>query len=228
MNRRQANPTDRSRSTMPHAPRALPTALLLALLTAALLAATLAMPASGQAATSTCPATFRVLHNDQIGKLELPKGNYRVTLLDDQLLTCSRASKLFAQFLQDYDGRLGGGWRVNASTATFSKPSGAGFSVKRVSQSSGSGGGTHPTGNATKCPTFRVLHNDRIGSVRFPQGTYQMTALGGLTCAKASSLFAEFLQKFEGDLPGRWRLEARTATFLRGSSGKGLQVNLWR
>lgn len=213
---------------MPHAPRALPTALLLALLTAALLAAALAMPASGQAATSTCPATFRVLHNDQIGKLELPKGNYRITLVDDQLLTCNRASKLFAQFLQDYDGRLGGGWRVSARTATFSKPSGAGFSVKRVRRSSGSGGGTHPTGNATPCPTFRVLNNDRIGSVRFPKGTYQMTALGGLTCAKSSNLFAQFLQKFEGNLPGRWRLQAGTATFLRGSSGKGFQVNLWR
>jgi hypothetical protein len=211
---------------MPHAPRALPIALLLALLTAALLAATLAIPASGKAATATCPATFRVLHNDQIGKLELPKGDYRITLLDDQLLGCQRASKLFAQFLQDYDGRLGGGWRVSARTATFSKPNGAGFSVKRLPK--GSGGGTHPTGNATQCPTFRVLNNDRIGSVKFPKGTYQMTALGGLTCAKASTLFADFLRRFEGNLPGRWRLQASTATFLRGNSGKGFQVNLWR
>jgi hypothetical protein len=213
---------------MPHAPRALPISLLLALLTAALLAAALAIPASGQAATATCPATFRVLHNDQVGKLQLPKGNYRITLVDDQLLTCNRASKLFAQFLQDYDGRLGGGWRVNARTATFSKPNGAGFSVKRVRRSTGSGGGTHPTGNVTPCPTFQVLHNDRIGSVSFPKGTYQMTALGGLTCAKASSLFADFLQRFEGNLPGRWRIQARTGTFLRGNSGKGFQVNLWR
>jgi hypothetical protein len=213
---------------MPHTHRTLPAALLLALLISALAAAALAVPAPSKAATATCPATFRVLHDDRIGKLELPKGNYRVTLLDDELLTCKRASKLFAKFLQDFDGRLGGGWKVRANKASFTKRNGAGFRVKRVSQGSGgAGGGTHPSGEATKCPTFRVLHNDRIGEVKFPKGTYQVTALGGFTCAKASTRFAEFLQKFEGDLPGRWKLKGSTGTFLRGKSGKGFQVNLW-
>ena len=73
-----------------------------------------------------------------------------------------------------------------------------------------------------------MLNDDRIGSVRFPKGTYQMTALGTLTCAKASSMFADFLQQFAGDLPGAWRLDGSTGTFLRGASGKGFQVNLWR
>lgn len=213
---------------MPHTHRTLPAALLLALLTAALAAAALAVPAPSKAATATCPATFRVLHDDRIGKLELPKGNYRVTLLDDELLTCKRASKLFAKFLQDFDGKLGGGWKVRVGTATFSKPDGAGFSVKRVRRGSGGGGATHPSGEATSCPTFQVLHNDRIGEVKFPKGTYQMTALGGFACAKASTKFAAFLQKFEGDLPGRWKLKGKTGTFLRGKSRKGFQVNLWR
>ena len=212
---------------MPHA-RTLRTALLFAVPALAMLATLVAIPAPGQAATSKCPATFRVLHNDQSGKLKLPKGNYRITLLDDQLLTCQKASKLFTQLLQDYDGRMGGGWTVKARTATFSKPNGAGFSVKKVARRTGTGGGSHPSGNATQCPTFRVLHNDRIGSVNFPKGTYQMTALGGLTCAKSSMLFRDFLQQFQGDLPGRWRLEGRTGTFRRGNSGKGFQVNLWR
>jgi hypothetical protein len=213
---------------MPHTRRTLRTALLFALPALAMLASLVAIPAPSEAATSKCPATFRVLHNDQIGKLKLPKGNYRITLLDDQLLTCQKASKLFAQFLQDYDGRLGGGWSVRARTATFSKRNGAGFSVKKADRRMGTGGGSHPSGNAAQCPTFRVLHNDRIGSVNLPKGTYQMTALGGLSCAKASSLFRDFLQQFEGNLPGRWRLQGRTATFLRGNSGKGFQVNLWR
>jgi len=213
---------------MPAAQRAAPTAVLLALLIAALPATPLASPARSEAATSKCPATFRVLHDDQIGKLALRKGNYRIKLLDDELLSCKRASKLFAKFLQDFDGKLGGGWRVQARTATFSKGSGAGFSVKRVGQRSGNGGGRHPSGDATTCPTFRVLNDDRIGSVRFPKGTYQMTALGTLTCAKASSMFADFLQRFAGDLPGAWRLDGSTGTFLRGASGKGFQVNLWR
>ena len=212
---------------MPH-PRTFRTALLFALAALAMLATLVAIPAPAQAATAKCPATFRVLHNDQIGKLKLPKGNYRITLLDDQLLTCQQASKLFTQFLQDFDGRLGGGWTVNARTATFSRPNGAGFTVKRVARPTGTGGGSHPSGNATQCPTFRVLHNDRIGSVNFPKGTYRMTALGGLTCAKSSMLFRDFLQQTQGDLPGRWRLQGRTGTFLRGNSGKGFQVNLWR
>ena len=63
----------------------------------------------GEAATSKCPATFRVLHNDRIGKLKLlRKGNYRITLVDDRAAhAAQRASKLFARFLQDFDGELG-------------------------------------------------------------------------------------------------------------------------
>jgi hypothetical protein len=205
------------------------TALLLVLTVVAMLAAMLAMPAPGEAARVKCPGTFRVLHNDQIGKLDVPKGNYRIKVLDDQLLTCKRASKRFAEFLQDFDGDLGGGWRVRARKATFEKRNGAAFSIKRVrggGGGGGGGGGSHPSGNAERCPTFQVLHNDRIGSVQFPKGTYQMTALGGLTCAKGSSLFRDFLQEFEGNLPGRWRLNGKTGTFLRGNSGKGFQVNL--
>jgi hypothetical protein len=220
---------------MPHAPtrRPLPTALLLALPVVAMLAFMLAMPAPSEAARLKCPGTFRVLHNDQIGKLEVPKGNYRIKVLDDQLLTCKRASKRFAEFLQDFDGDLGGGWRVRARNATFEKRNGAAFSIKRVrggggGGGSGGGGGTHPSGNAELCPTFQVLHNDRIGSVKFPKGTYQMTALGGLACTKASSLFRDFLQQFEGNLPGHWRLNGKTGSFLRGNSGKGFQVNFLR
>ena len=67
-----------------------------------------------------------------------------------------------------------------------------------------------------------------IDGQRFRQGTYQMTALGGLACSKSSSLLQGFLAKNQNDLPGRWRLDARTGTFLRDGSGKGFQVNLWR
>jgi hypothetical protein len=189
-----------------------------------------AAAAEAAAAPLRCPATFQVLHNDRIGRLKLPAGPYRIRILDDQALACRRASKLFAKFLQDFDGNLPGRWRLQVRTATFTKRgTDQGFRVKKVgSQSGGGGGGRHPSGRHEECPTFRVLHNDRIGTVRFPRGTYQMTALGGFTCQKSSRRFADFLQLPEGNLPGRWRLRGRTGTFMRGQSGKGFQVNFWK
>ena len=204
---------------------------------AALVAALLAVGATGPssaaaeaaAAPLRCPATFHVLHNDRIGRLKVPQGYYRIRVLDDQALGCARASKLFAKFLQDFDGVLPGPWRLQVATATFVKRgTDVGFRVKKVGQSSGGGGGRHPSGRHERCPTFEVLHNDRIGNLRFPRGTYQMTALGGFSCQKASSKFADFLELPDGNLPDRWRLHARTGTFLRGQSGKGFQVNFWR
>ena len=218
-------------------PRALsPTAILLGLLAATLLAIGLLAPPPAHAAVAKCP-TFRVLHNDRIGKVQLPKGTYKVKVLDDQLLGCPQASNLFRQFLQDFDGKLPDGWRAQErqgarrTTVTFTQQGGASFRVRRGKrQAGGGGGGGHqfPSGNAVKCPTFEVLHNDEIAGLRFPKGTYQMTALGGLSCAKASSLFREFLASAQGTLPGRWRLKGASGKFLRGNKGKGFQVNLWR
>ncbi|MQA74918.1 MAG: hypothetical protein GEU88_11355 [Solirubrobacterales bacterium] len=222
-----------SRPSAPRLRDLSPTLAVAGLLTAALLAIALIAPARGHAAPASCP-TFEVLHNDRIGKVKLAKGTYKVKVLDDELLSCPQASKLFAQFLQDFDGKLPDGWRAKskAKGAKFSqRRSGAAFRVKRGGGSSGGGGGgggNQPSGNAVKCPTFQVLHNDEIDGLRFPGGTYQMTALGGLKCSKASDLFAEFLSDDQGSLPGRWRLKAASGTFLRGNGGKGFQVNLWR
>jgi hypothetical protein len=188
-----------------------------------------AAAAEAAAAPMACPATFQVLHNDRIGRLKLPAGPYRIRIVDDRALGCKRASKLFAKFLQDFDGNLPGRWRLRVNRAMFIKRgTNQAFRVKKVGRRSGGGGGKHPSGRHQKCPTFRVLHNDRIGTVRFPRGTYQMTALGGFTCQKSSSKFAAFLQLPEGNLPGRWRLRGRTGTFTRGQSGKGFQANFWK
>jgi hypothetical protein len=207
------------------------------MLALALAVAALAAGGTGQASAATdraaaaplrCPATFHVLHNDRIGRLRLPEGHYRIRLLDDQSLTCERAAKLFARFLQDFDGELPGQWRLRVGEATFVKRgTDVGFSVKKARRS-GSGGGRHPSGRHEKCPTFEVLHNDRIGDVRFPRGTYQMTALGGFSCQKASKRFADFLQLPEGNLPHPWKLRGRTGTFERRRTGKGFQVNFWQ
>ena len=78
-----------------------------------------------------CPATFRVLGNDSIGKLRLRRGPYRVTLLGKRL-SCSSASRLLAAFLDDPDGVLPRPWVLSAQTGTFTRGRGSrtGFRIK--------------------------------------------------------------------------------------------------
>jgi hypothetical protein len=79
-----------------------------------------------------CPATFRVLHDDRIGALRIPRGRYWITRTAAGRPTCAATTRLFARFLQRPDGRLPKPWRLQASTATFLRPSGSGFSIKPV------------------------------------------------------------------------------------------------
>ena len=184
---------------------------------------------AANAATAPCGATFSVLHNDRIGTLKVPAGQYDITLINPSRITCARASHLFSRFLQDFNGVLPTGWVVNNAKGRFVKSGSFGFQVALHSGGGGGGGGgQHPSGNATRCPTFQILNDDQISGQRFRKGTYQMTALGGLACPKASSLLKGFLANNQNDLPGLWRLDPRTGTFLRDGSGKGFQVNLWR
>jgi hypothetical protein len=61
---------------------------------------------------------------------------------------------------------------------------------------------------AAGCPSFRVLHNDRIGPASLPAGDYQVTVAPGLGCKDASQLFARFLEDYDGVLPKPWRVLA--------------------
>ena len=58
------------------------------------------------------------------------------------------------------------------------------------------------------CPSFRVLHDDRIGPAVLPAGNYTITVApsAGLTCPAASKLFTRFLEDFDGVLPTPWRV----------------------
>jgi hypothetical protein len=189
--------------------------------------ALLASPAAAQTTPTACPSTFAVLHDDQIGDLQLAAGNYTVTVLDPSKLSCAHASDLFRQFLEDFDGRLPRPWTLDAATATFTRAAGDGFSVAFTSvPSGGGGGGHHPSG--TSCPGFfQVLHNDVIGALRLPRGEYRITllAVGRFTCARAAARFADFLADFDGRLPGRWVLDPQTGTFSR-SAHVGFRVKL--
>jgi hypothetical protein len=78
---------------------------------------------------------------------------------------------------------------------------------------------TAPASVAT-CPSFRVLHSDRIGAASFPAGSYGVTVEPGLSCQVSSQLFARFLEDYDGVLPKPWRVVAEgsgKASFTRGS-----------
>ena len=201
---------------------------------AALLVA-MAAPSRADAARVRCAGTFRVLHDDHVGRLSLPRGSYRITILASGRPECPQAAALFTRFLEDYDGILPGGWRVGAANSTFLRAPGVGFHVARVGGNGGGGGeeeqeqgggGRHPL-NGNFCPApFRVLHNDRIGALRLPRGNYWIVLLQrrGLSCAQAEALFVRFLESPGNHLPPPWLLEPQTASFLRSAGGVGFRV----
>ncbi|HET7120782.1 MAG TPA: hypothetical protein VFI17_05980 [Solirubrobacterales bacterium] len=61
---------------------------------------------------------------------------------------------------------------------------------------------------AATCPSFRVLHSDRIGAASLPAGNYAVTVDAGLGCAESSKLFARFLEDYDGVLPRPWKVVA--------------------
>jgi hypothetical protein len=180
-------------------------------------------------ADTKCPNTFQVLHNDHIGKLSLRKGTYTITVINQNKLSCQRASNLFTKFLQDFDGKLPNGWKVKVAQSGFVKSPQKGFFVKRTGPSSGGGdsGGQHPARNEKICPgTFEVQHNDHIGRLDLPKGPYKITVIkkNRISCQKASSLFRRFLQDPSGDLPNGWKLKVQSGTFLKKGKGYGFRV----
>ncbi len=79
-----------------------------------------------------------------------------------------------------------------------------------------------PAATVGACPSFRVLHNDRIGPANLPAGNYAITpaVTSGLTCAQASALFTRFLEDYDGVLPVPWKVIAQgtgKASFTRGA-----------
>jgi hypothetical protein len=202
--------------------------VLIAALALAAIAVALFVSSDRAAAASNCPNTFRVLHNDHIGKLSLRKGNYRITVVNKNKLSCQKASNLFTTFLNDFDGNLPNGWKVKPQQSSFFKTGNRqkGFSVRRIG-GGGGGGGRHPARNEMICPgTFQVQHNDHIGRLNLPKGPYKITVIKKrrISCQRASNLFARFLQKPSGDLPGGWRLKAPSGTFLKRHKGFGFRV----
>jgi hypothetical protein len=200
---------------------------------AVLAVAALAAPgaAGAQAVPAACPATFEVLHDDDVGALYLPKGHYTITLLDPAALSCAEASDLLRQFLEDWDGKLPRPWVVEPASERFTRgANGAvGFTLSPAGGGGGGGGGGHyPNGAA--CPgTFTVLHDEHIGDFFVPKGDYRLTLLsvGRITCSQAAAYFARFLADYDGVLPTPWFLDEETASFMRGSRNVGFRIKGW-
>jgi hypothetical protein len=78
-----------------------------------------------------------------------------------------------------------------------------------------------PAAAPKTCPSFRVLHNDRIGPAVFPAGSYAITLEeANLTCKSGGELFARFLEDFDGRLPTPWKVAPKASgksSFTRGA-----------
>lgn len=206
-------------------------ALIAALALAAMAIAVFASAdrADAKSSKTKCPNTFRVLHDDHVGKLSLKAGSYSITVTNENKLSCQRASQLFTKFLDDFDGKLSNGWKVNVKKSGFEKTAQKAFYVKRVggAGSGGGSGGRHPGRGELICPgTFQVQHDDHIGELKLPKGPYTITVIHKkrITCQKASNLFAKFLQRPDGDLPNGWKLKPQSGTFLKKDGSKGFRV----
>lgn len=193
----------------------------------AVLAAVAVTAPSASAAPANCPGTFEVLHNDRIGGMQLPKGPYVVTVLDTATMGCTEASRLFSEFLEDWDGRLPRPWVPTNSTRTFQAGRGSGVGF-RVTPDTNPNPPTPPHPPSRRiCPGyFEVLHDDRIGNFQIPEGDYRITLLSyrGLTCRGAVRRLQRFLQDWDGVLPRPWHLDPGTGSFQRGHRHIGFRI----
>jgi hypothetical protein len=166
-----------------------------------------------------CSKQFVLKQNDRIGALVMSKGNYIIDRLGPLSPNCGSATNLLKQFLTDFDGVLPGGWVVLADDGTFVRGSVSyGFRVEHA-PTNGGGGNTFPT-KTTRCPaTFRVVHNDQIGALKFPAGNYWVSIFKGtgITCPQSTKLFASFLQRTDGKLPSPWVINVPTGSFRKGN-----------
>jgi hypothetical protein len=88
-------------------------------------------------------------------------------------------------------------------------------------------GFTASASGATTCPSFHVLHNDSIGTVKIPAGMYTVTPKG-VTCKNSSILIARFLNDWDGKLPDGWVPSAsgKTIKFTKGTTGETISMKL--
>lgn len=168
-----------------------------------------------RAAAATCPGTFTVLHDDHIGKVAFPAGQYRIAR---NQLSCAAASQLFSRFLSDYDGVLPKPWQLIGNIRRFQAVGTASeFQVTPLA----------PRPASLACPgSYTVLSNDHIGAMSVPAGRWQITLLSsrGLSCSQAALQLTSFLDyDWTGRLPSPWTMNVGSRTF-RTSPTNGFRI----
>jgi hypothetical protein len=156
-----------------------------------LVAAALVLPAAPAAASFDCPGSFLVFQPRPAGPIKLPAGSYEIRVFN---LSCSSASASLDSFIGDE--RLPAPWTADVPSRTFFNGRGS-FSLSFGR----TGGGA--LGDSAQCPTFAVLHHDRIGSVALPKGRYAVKPGGAdpLSCLSAARILVRALDEPPGSMP---------------------------
>lgn len=191
------------------------------------LVAIAALPVAAQAATAGAAGAcgqFRVMHNDSISGVKFPAGPYNMV---NSGMSCAQTTKYFQQFLEA--DRVPSGWTVKLLsgqrrrfTKLHTNPT-VDFQATPASDPT-------PTPSGLTCPgTFRVLHNDQIGAMKLPAGSYTITLAShntpGLNCKVASSDFSYFLDAdWSGNLPRPWKMNVGAKSFYMNTPSDGFSV----
>ncbi len=175
-----------------------------------------ALPVAAQAATADTSGAcgqFRVMHNDHISGVSFPAGPYNMV---NSGMSCSQTTKYFQKFLEA--GKVSKGWQVRNLSGNRKRFTKLG-TKPTVDFQATPGSDPGPTPSNLVCPgTFRVLHNDRIGAMQLPAGSYTIKLAShntpGLNCATASHDFAYFLNNdWAGNLPRPWKMNVSAKSF---------------
>jgi hypothetical protein len=177
-----------------------------------------ALPVAAQAATAGASGAcgqFRVMHNDKISGVSFPAGPYNMV---NSGMSCAQTTKYFQQFLEA--GKVAKGWQVKTLSGNRKRFTKLGTNPTVDFQATAASDPTPtPTPGGLTCPgTFRVLHNDQIGAMKLPAGSYTITLAShntpGLDCASASHDFTYFLNNdWAGNLPRPWKMNVAAKSF---------------
>jgi cell division protease FtsH len=102
--------------------RTLRTLPLLALVLAVALPGAPALAAGGSAA---CTVPFQIGRTQQLGEVSLPKGPYKLTVLDTSELDCRAASDALRRAIGEPGADLPDGWKVDAPSQVISREDGS-------------------------------------------------------------------------------------------------------
>ena len=174
-------------------------------------------------AAGTCPS-FRVMHNDHISGVSFPSGPYNMV---NSGMSCAQTTKYFQQFLNS--GHVPSGWTVKLLSGERRRFTKLHTTVDFQATLAKDPAPTPTPSGLTCAGTFRVLHNDHIGAMKLPAGSYTIKLAShdtpGLNCKIASNEFAYFLERdWNGVLPRPWKMNVGAKSFYMSVPSDGFSV----